>query len=134
MNNHEAAFTNGFYRTPAGSLQSIAVAITSGVAKKSVEPGKVVLNGQTLPASAAVAAGMIDQVAADYIATQEATDKPAAFTREDPQREADEGLNKTPAQACIDALGAFFTSPTATSKAVAMNALEAHLKAAVGLP
>jgi hypothetical protein len=131
MSNIESAFTSGFYRTQAGSLQSIAVAVTSGEVARSGELGKVVLNGRTIPAEAAIAAGMIDQTAADYIAKLGATDKPAPFTREDHKAPIEEEV-KAPAATALEALGAFFISPTTHTKAAALAALEAHLVASGG--
>ena len=91
------------------------------------------MKGLAMSAEAAIGAGMINQAAADYVAGLQGTDKPAPHIRQDHQRPPEEENNKTPAQACIEALGAFFTSPTATSKAVAMGALEAHLVASGGI-
>jgi hypothetical protein len=130
MNNNQHNIT-GFYRNPQGAYQSIASAMVTGEVKRSVEEGKVVINGMTMPAEAAIAAGMIDQEAADHIAKVEGTDKPAPFTRED--HVEPEELTKTPTEAVLEALGKCLINPTALTVSVAKNALEAHLLTTGGI-
>jgi hypothetical protein len=133
MSNQESAYTTGFFRSPTGAMQSIASAVVTGAVQRSHQPGKVVIGAITMSAEAAVAGEHLDQNAAAYVLSREACDKPAAFTREDAQRPPERDTSKTPAQACIEALGAFFTRPGLATQQVAVCALEAHRVASGGI-
>ena len=83
MSNDVSDYESGFYRYPDSSMSSIAAAVISGAVSRSIEPGKVVLNGMTMTAEKGIETGLIDQAAADFIALQEGTNTPAPAVRTD---------------------------------------------------
>ena len=118
------AESTAYYQNESGARMSIQAAITAGYIYRGVESGTVHTNNRTMLASVAVAAGIIGQDAADYIATVDGTNVPAPFTREDHRSEIPEA---NPADTAMESLGAFFSGLPPEAKLAALEALQKHL-------
>jgi hypothetical protein len=128
MNNQNIV---GYFRNENGTTMSIGTAVTMGFISRGAELGTIVLKGITYKAPLAVEVGFIDEAAAAFLAARPGSDQPAPAIREDHQAPLEDEV-KTPAATALEALGAFFTSPTTHTKAAALAALESHLKASGG--
>ncbi|MHB1175816.1 MAG: hypothetical protein ACYCZJ_11900 [Sulfuriferula sp.] len=131
-NDSPTTAASNYFVMDTGATMSIQAAVTMGLIYRGTAPGTIFTNNREMPADAAVAAGIIGADAAAYIASLPGTNVPAPHTREDRGYEPEQGEETiSPSEASIAALGAFFLAPTEQGKAAAMEALEAHLKAAV---
>lgn len=123
-------FPGGYFVPASGGPMSIRAAVNRGFVYRSNREGFIVVNGNTMLAEGAIAVGMIDKAAADYITTLEGTDKPAPFTREDMVSPEPEFTSLDTAKTLMDAVSRFFLDPSLTAKHIAIEALSAHMEAA----
>jgi len=106
---------------------SIEAAFRRGlVARAGDDDEIVVINGQRMSIAAAIGAGIIDQAAEPFISSVEGRATPAPHTREDPQPDPATAETKEQAAKLLDALAAFFATPTPENRRAAVDVILRH--------